>query len=188
MAILFLLTGLSMQAQSGGDLFSGSWKARDVVIPFFMAPEQEPSLVLRVEKIYTDYERRGFFRIGVLPVGVMEGVTFDVRQVASITNSLARLHRWLGPGAANRLEFRQVSLQIAGTVTKRLRAGRIQVLPGGKWELLDGVSFSEGTHNVQAAHATLQIAGEQTGTLVMAGTLPWTNNIFAFTPSDPSKK
>lgn len=186
--IICLLLASGVNAQFASGLISGNWKARDLVIPFFIGTEQKPSLVVRAQKVYTDYERKGFFRIGVLPVGIMEGVTFDLRNLTSLTNSLARLHRWLGPGAVNRIEFRKATIQVSATLTNRLQAGRIRVLPGGKLELLDGVFFDTGTNHVQAMRATLQVAGEQTGMLVMATTPPWTTNFFSPTPSDPLTK
>ena len=175
-SLLLLSTG---QAQLGSGFLSGNWKARNVVIPFYTGTEQQPSVVFRAERIYTDYQRKGFFRIGALPVGVMEGVTFEVRSIESLTNSLVQLHRWLGPQAAKRLELRRASIQIAQTATDCLQVGRVHVAPGGKWELLDGVSYSAGTNQLRARSATLQVVGERTGQLVMATSPPLTKNLFA---------
>jgi hypothetical protein len=183
-----LLLVSSAQAQFVGDPLSGNVLARGAVITIYQGTEQKPSMIVRANTIFRDYQRKSFFRIGVLPIGVMEGVTFDVRHVESITNSLAQLDHWLGPRAASRLELRQVTIQITATVTNRLQAGRIHVLPGGKWELADDVRLQVGTNQMQAARATLQVAGEGTGTLVMATTPSWTTNFFALTKSDLSTK
>jgi hypothetical protein len=141
--------------------------------------EPQPAAVMRAGRIYTDYQRKGFFRIGVLPIAVMEDVTFELRQVESFTNSLVQLHRWLGPQAAGRLELRRVTIQIATTVANRLQAGRVRVLPSGQWELLNGACRSVGTNEVRAARATLQIAGDQAGQLVITTVPPLTNSLFA---------
>lgn len=183
-----LLLVPSAQAQFMGDLLSGNVWARGALITIYQGTEPKPSMIVRANTIFRDYQRKSFFRIGVLPIGVMEGVTFDVRHVESITNSLAQLDHWLGPRAANRLELRQVTIQISATVTNRLQAGRIHVLPGGKWELADDVRLQVGTNQMQAARATLQVAGERTGTLVMGTTPPWTTNFFALAKSElPTK-
>jgi hypothetical protein len=183
-----LLLGSSAYAQFLGDPLLGNVWARGAKITIYQGTEQQPSMIVRANTIFRDYQRKSFFRIGVLPIGVMEGVTLEVRDVESITNSLAQLDHWLGPRAGSRLELRQVTIQIAATVTNRLQAGRIHVLPGGKWELVDDVRLQVGTNQMQAAHATLQVAGERTGTLVMATTPPWTTNILALSKSEFSAK
>lgn len=176
-SIAFHLVGLA-KGQFVSDLLSGRMKARGVVVPFFAGQEQTPSMIMRADRIYTDYERKGFFRIGILPIGVMEGVTFEILHPESATNSLAQLHRWLGPQAAKRLEFRKVNfLPFAGS-TNHLASGRVRFVPGGRWELLDGVHLFSGTNQVEARHATLQVAGKQTGQLIMATDPPFTNNLF----------
>jgi hypothetical protein len=167
------------QTQWETDLFSGTSQIRDIVIPIFIAPEQRPSAVLRVHRIYADYERRGFFRIGVLPIAVMEEVSFDVRQPDLAAKSLAELHRWIGTPTAKHLELRQVTFRVAAGVTNCLEVGRIRADPGGKWQLLDGVCFKSGNKELQAAGGTLQVTGAQTGQLIMATTPPCTNNLFA---------
>lgn len=177
MACFFLV--ISTQAQFECDLFSGNSGVRGAVIPIYLGKERQPSMVVRVSKIYRDYQTKGFFRIGVLPIGVMEGVTFEVRHVDSITNSLVQISRWLGPQASNRLEFRKVTIQIDGSSTNRLQAERIHVLSGGKWELVGDVRVQVGTNQTCAERAILQVVGGHAGNLVMASTPPWTTNLFA---------
>ncbi len=176
----------SASSQFGGDLFSGNGWVRGAVIPIFLRPGEPPALVVRADNIYRDYQRKGFFRIGLLPLGVMEGVTFEVRNIEGLSNSLVRLDRWLGPRAASRFEFRQATIQLPGIMTHRLQAGRIHFLPGGTCELLDEVRAEIGTNQVQATHATLRLTGDRTGLLVMATTPPWTTNFFTSFPSEPS--
>jgi len=168
-----------------GELFAvaSKGKYKGAVIPIYAGLEQKLVMVVRVDKIYTDYQRKGFFRIGVLPIGVMEGVTFEVRNTESLTNFLVQLRHWFRPQAAGRLEFRQVTLQNTAPDSSRLQAGRMRVLSDGKWELQDDVRLYQGTNQIQANSAILQISGEQTGQIVLATTPPWTNNLFARTLS-----
>lgn len=139
----------------------------------------KPSMIVRVDSIFTDYERKGFFRIGVLPLEVMEGVTFEVCRPEPVTNSLAQLQDWIGSQAAKRLEFRKVSFLAVAGGTNRLDSGRARIGSDGKWELLDGVRFLSGTNQLEAARATIQMAGEATGQIIMGSTPPFTNNLFA---------
>jgi hypothetical protein len=146
-------------------------------------------MVVRLDRVYTDYQSKGFFRIGLLPIGVMEGVTFQLRHPDSVTNALAQMHQWLGAGAAKRLELRRVKFLVPAPVNARLESGRAQVAPGGKLELFDGVSFASGTNQMRAARGVLQITGEQAGQLVMETAPPWTNNLFGpiDTPEPPQQ-
>lgn len=168
----------SAKGQFASDLLSGRMKARGVVTALYTGAEQTPSMIVRADSIFIDYERKGFFRIGVLPLGVMEGVTFEVCRPELVTNSLVQLHDWIGSQAAKRFEFRKVSfLTLAGS-TNRLESGRARIVSDGKWELLDGVRFRSGTNQFEAPRATLQVAGEKTGQIIMATTPPLTNNLF----------
>lgn len=166
-------------AQFAADLFSGKIKIRDAMIPFYSGTERDPTMVVRVDRICTEYQRKGFFRIGVLPVGVLDGVTVEVRHLEQATNSLAQLQHWLSGPAANRLELRHVRVLILAGSTNRLESGHARVASGGKWELLDGVRFNSGTNQVQSSHASLQVAGEHTGQLILATTPSMTTNLFA---------
>lgn len=141
-------------AQTWGDFVTGNSRVQGAVIPVYLGTASDPALVVRADKIYRDYQRKGFFRIGVLPIAVMEGVTFEVRHVELVTNRLARLEHWIDPRASRRLELRQATIRMAGTVTNELRADRIHIVPGGTWALVDDVRLQLGTNEVRAARAT----------------------------------
>lgn len=179
--VVSLLVVSTGHAQFWANHLPGGWKAKGVVIPFYIGTDPQPTVIFRVERIYTDHQRKGFFRIGALPIAVMEGVTLEIRSLDSLTNSLVQLHQWLGPQAANRLELRRATIHITMTATNHLQVGRVHVAPGGKWALLDGVCYSAGTNQIQATSGTLQVAGEHTGELVMATLPPLIKNLFAQT-------
>jgi len=164
-------------AQSAAGILAGGFRLRGGVIGLYSGTETEPATVVRLDRAYTDYERKGFFRIGILPIGVMEGVTFELQHPESVTNGLAQLHQWLEARAASRLELRRVSFLVSAPVTNRLETGRVRPAADGKLALLDGVSFVSGTNQMQAARGVLQITGAQAGQLVLATTPPWTNNL-----------
>ena len=50
------------------------------MINLYSGTEVEPTTVVRLDQARKDYETKGFFRIGILPIGIMEGVTFGLGQ------------------------------------------------------------------------------------------------------------
>jgi hypothetical protein len=178
-------------AQPAAYLVAGGFNLRGGVIDLYGGTEAEPAMVVRLDKVYNDYQTKGFFRIGLLPIGVMEGVTFELQHPDSVTNGLAQMHQWLGARAAKRLELHRVKFLVSAPVTNRLETGRARVATGGRLELFDGVSFVSGTNQMWAARGVLQITGEQAGQLVMETTPPWTNSLLGRIdtpkPSDQTK-
>ncbi len=90
---------------------AGAWPAADfvtdgtrlsgAVFDLYSGNEAEPAVVIRLDKAYTDYQSKGFFRIGLLPIGVIEGVTFRLQHPDSAANCLALIHHWLAGATAN---------------------------------------------------------------------------------------
>jgi hypothetical protein len=165
-------------AQPVADLLAGGFRFKGGVVSLYCGSELEPATVVRFEQVYMDYESKGFFRIGTLPIGVMEGVTFELQRTEAVTNSLEQLQQWLRPRAAKRLELRRLSFLVSGPVTNRLETGRARLVSDGRLALFDGVSFVSGTNQMRAARGVLQIKGAQAGLLVMETSPPWTNNLF----------
>jgi hypothetical protein len=179
--VISLLVGLALgeaYAQPTLDFLAGGLRLSGGAIDFYSGTELEPSLLVRLDKVYTDYQSKGFFRIGLLPIGVMEGVTFRLEHPESVTNGLAHLHQWLGGKGARRLELRRVKFLVPGAVTNHLEASRVRIAAGGSLELLDGVRFVAGTNQIEAARARLQITGERAGQILLEATPPYTNSLF----------
>jgi hypothetical protein len=177
LATALLSLALPAQAQSVADLLSGRFSTRGIVMSFYEGIEQPPALVVRIESVYTDHQRKGFFRIGLLPVGVMDGVALELNHSEYWTNSLAHLHQWLGPHSAKTLELRRLTLLVPAGVTNRLESARARVGAGGKLDLFDGVSLVSGTNHLRAARGALQVAGARTGELVLETIPPCTNSL-----------
>lgn len=176
-------------AQPAAGLLGGELALRGAVINLYSGTEAEPATVVRLDQVRKDYETKGFFRIGILPIGVMDGVTFELHHPESVTNSLAHLHQWLGPRAAGRLELRRVSFVMSAPVTNRLETGRARLEAEGRLALYDGVVFVSGTNQMRAAGGMLQISGAQAGQLIMETTPPWTNSLFGrFDTPEPSNQ
>lgn len=176
-----LLALLCIPAGAADSPLSGSRMA-DVTMPFYLGAEQEPSAVLRAEKVFRDYQRRGFFRIGLLPMAVLEGVVIEVRHPAQIGASLGQLQQWLRRDATGCLELRRVRIVLDQTPARSLEAGCARPLPDGAWQLLGGVRWEAGTNLLQAASATLQVTGERAGRLILATAPPQTNDFLLSSP------
>lgn len=166
------------------DLFQ-SWSASGTCTPFFVGSEQEPSMMVSVDTVRPGCERKGFFRIGILPIVVMDGVTIEVRKPEALRENLVHLDRWLSERDGKRLEIRNAKLLFCASMTNTLEAGCVKIVPGGKWELLDGVRFSSGTNQVRADHAFLQITGPASGSLVL-GSMPGSEILIPWNWTGPS--
>jgi len=48
-------------------------------MPVYLKSESLPVAVFRANRIYHDHQRKGFFRIGGLPLLVLEGLSLELR-------------------------------------------------------------------------------------------------------------
>src|SRR5688500_8224936 len=58
--------------------------ARNATIPLFRQGESKPYATVRFEVLKTDRQKRGFFKIGILPLVVIQGVDLEVAQAADL--------------------------------------------------------------------------------------------------------
>jgi hypothetical protein len=162
---IFVFIAGNTLAQSAFEMASKGVGSRNMSIPLW-GKDHEVLAVLRVERFYMDYERRGFFRIALLPVATLEGVSIEVRDPQTITKSLDKLNQWLTPATSGRVELHQARLSI-GTATNILEAGRMSLDTKGQWRLSEGVSFALGTNSLSAASGMFKLAGANTGELII---------------------
>jgi hypothetical protein len=183
--LCFLLTKAG--AQSVSDLLQQGVSVRRAVVPLYTTGSFKLSAVVRVDRAFMDYQHKGFFRIGLFPIGVLEGVTFEARDTADPLASLACVRRWLGTKAGQRIEMRRVKFLFSPT--SRLEAGLARCVAGDRWELLNGVRFVSSAGEVQAPRATLEMAGPRGGRVILE-TVPRSTNTFlasALTFNDSSR-
>jgi hypothetical protein len=126
------------------------------------------SLVCRIHiaRTYVDHEKWGFFKLGLAPIGVMDGVRVQILSVGSMTNALETLNDCNIPSAGtHRLEFRNLEISLLGEKTPRLcaesaRIGRSDVLE------LSHISITNGLlGTLSISRATLQVSGPDSGRL-----------------------
>ncbi len=137
---------------------------------FYADQQLLPCAVLRADLIHVDYERKGFFRIGALPLLAVEArFQFEVRNPDLAATSFAKLQDWVMSQShgTSRLELRQPVFVINALSTNRLECGRARAGRDGKWELLDGVSLCAGTSRVHVERAFLQMNGADAGRIML---------------------
>ncbi len=175
-------------ANGQGLPLSSRTKISGAVIPIFLEDNRPAAAVLKVDKVYTEYQRRGFFRIGLLPLVVMEGVKIDFRQVDAASSALARLPKELKPWAGSRmLELRDVKFAFPAEPKERLRAAKVRWLENGQWQLSNGVAIQMATNEVKVQQALLQIAGPSAGVVAWGDPNALSSfNLFAFNPKTPA--
>lgn len=110
----WLAVALAMLAASG-IAGAAKLKARQAVVPIFVAGHSNAAAVLRVDRFFTDHRRMGFFRVQLLPLFVADGVRLELGAAARASNSLAEL-----PSSLERLsnktpvELRSFKMSLAG--------------------------------------------------------------------------
>jgi hypothetical protein len=156
---------LKADGQSISDLLQQGVSVQHAVVPLYMTGSFKASAVVRVDRAFMDYEHRGFFRIGLFPIGVLDGVTFDTQETANPAGSLACVRRWLGTKAGQRIEMRRVKFLLSPT--NHLEAGLARSLGKDRWELLNGVRLFSGASEVHAPRAMLEMAGVEGGRLIL---------------------
>lgn len=152
--------------------------SRRIVSPVYGRESSTPIAVVRVESTRTEYQRRGFLRIGALPFLVAERVRIEVREPAAIQQLWAALPEWLrAPGKGRSVEIR--GFELHGQEVQRgpwLKAARVRVAERGQWDLTEGSFEAAQGGQVVFANARLQITGDQSGRI----TLPDGRNLMLF--------
>jgi hypothetical protein len=163
----------ALNAQSPVHVEVTDLDARDLLQRFYFENLPQPSATLRVNWIHKDFERRGFFRIGLLPLVALEEFQLEIPRPELAADSFGQLQSWLkSTHGGHRLELRKVSLVIGKATPCRLACGRIRFNPTGEWELLDGVSLLAGTNEIRAASASLRVNGAEAGRLILKESAP----------------
>jgi hypothetical protein len=182
--VVCCLAFLNGRAETVMDILTPGRTVHHAIFPFYHQPDLKLSTVIQIEKGYLDHQRNGFFHIGLLPVGALEGVTIEVHDSGSAAESFQQMQRWLGVGGGRRVELRQAKFLFS---TNTLEAGTVQCRDNSHWVLLDGVRLVSGGHETCARRGTFQISGPDAGQVVLEQTPQMTNNFLGLTsgPAHP---
>jgi hypothetical protein len=123
----------------------------------------KPVAVLKIDRIYTDHRRLGFFHIKLLPVLVADGVHLDLAQARPQTNWLDGFRFDPAPAVDRRaVEWRDFSVSFAPDKSPRLQARR--VLPTVNADSvvcrLEGVTVQAGSEPITVPKAELRAEGQ----------------------------
>lgn len=121
---------------------------------------------IHITRAYIDHQKFGFFRLGLAPVPVVEGVTIQIRSAESLTNVLKTLGSYnLSPDKLRHIEFRNVEISLLKDKSPRLRADKARMVQANVLEL-SHVSVSNARSGaVTISRATLQVSGPDCGLL-----------------------
>ena len=159
--LLCAMSMLAVAADKPADTRAG----KGITCPVYGATGETPIAVLRVKSTRTEYQRRGFLRIGALPMLVAEQVRLEVRDPQATAQLFTRLPEWLrAPGKGRAGELRD--FQMFGRAEPDrpwLSAGRVRFAAEGRWELQAGEVREPGGAPRPFTQASLQVTGERAG-------------------------
>jgi hypothetical protein len=155
---------LSLCALAGaGAAVPQDFEARNVQIPLGADESASPVAVLRIDRVFTDHHRLGFFRVRLLPVLVAQGVRLDFGRSSPGTNWAAGIRTTPARLAHNgSMEWREVSVWLPGDALARLQAERLSLSDGTNADfcLLEGVTLQSEAGPVKMPRAKLRLTGQ----------------------------
>jgi hypothetical protein len=153
------------EVRAGADLFALPVQIDDFRMPLYLDFNPSPVAVFRARNLHHDHQRRGFFRIGVLPLVVGKGVTLEICAPERATNALFQVEEKIsGFSNGSAIELRDLTIRFTSEAEPRLQAATARLQHDGQWRL-EGVILHSATNIVRAAHGLLQASGVQAGRL-----------------------
>ena len=163
---LAVLAG-AMLLTARASLLDSPLELKGVTVPVYVDSRTEPAAILRADRIFTDYQRRGFFRIGVLPLLVFDRLTLEIREPARFAAVLSTVSGQFAikDNVRKAVEGREFTLWLGGEQNGRVCARRVRVEDGTVWRLQDGSVDRPGTAAMAFRRATLIVTGARAGEL-----------------------
>jgi hypothetical protein len=162
-------------AQPGFGPSPGAWATDFLAMPVegvevaeYAHDSLTPIFQIHANRLLVEHERRGFFRIGLLPYLVAENVQIRIHSTEGLNNLLSVFHTGnLSPAAEHRLEIRGLEIFVSGEKSPRLRAAVARSGKDGAFELFSVQTFDKTGRRLSIPLAELQISGN------LAGRLAW---------------
>lgn len=121
---------------------------------------------IHVTRAFIDHARFGFFKLGLAPVPVAEGVSIQIRSAGSLTNVFEALASWNVSAAKLRhLEFRNLVISLLSEQKPRLCADNARLVQPDVLELSHVSVSSPSLTAVSIRKATLLVSGPDCGCL-----------------------
>ena len=141
---------------------------QNVRLPVFLDFEPKPVALFRAERIYTDHQTRAFFKIGVLPLEVLDHLSLQLldpaRLAATLKSATGRFA--LKERVKQAIEARNFSLSFTTKNSGHLVAQRVRLEDRAAWRLELGVVTAPARPPIRFRTATLIMAGPQVGELL----------------------
>jgi hypothetical protein len=140
---------------------------RNAVISVYPDSAAEPAAMIRAGRVFSDYQTRGFFRIGALPMLVLDRLSVELLQPEQLSKALRSLGEKFAVKNDSRkaVEGRDFCLWFSSRKDAQLRARRVRLESGTAWRLFDGALLRPGSDVIPFRQATLTIAGPNAGEL-----------------------
>jgi hypothetical protein len=156
---------ISLLIAVGASAAPAANEASDVTICEYSSKGTAVIGEIHAGRIFTDYQRFGFFRIGILPVLAVDDVQVKIQSAEYLTNGLDDLESWQPSSGLRHMEIRNLQILVSGEQQPRLRAAIARPGRNGTVNLAT-VTFSESTGApLSLPQATLQISGPSAGLL-----------------------
>ena len=125
---LFLLSPQAAPQFRAGEILGSS--AENVTLTEY--DDVRPIVRVHAARVFMDHEKLGFFRLGLVPLAVVQGVQVQIESARRLTNALANLSAWnRSPGSLRHLEFRDLEFSLLSDTEPRLRAVTARVDDAG---------------------------------------------------------
>lgn len=139
---------------------------KNAVIPVYVGEPPQLGAKFHIGRVFTDYQRKGFLRIGVLPILVAEDVTVEIHRPEALADLLSSFQRWPGNGRGRKVvEWRNVRFIPTGCAAGRLETACMRLGRQGQMCLTGVRYFKEDASVVELPAAILEVAGKAPGTL-----------------------
>lgn len=170
LVVWLLAAGGATGSVAAGEVPLDVRASRAITSPIYGPAGGTPVAIVRVESTRTEYLRRGFLRIGALPVLVAERVRLEVRDAKATVAQLGQLPEWLrAPGKGRAGELRDFQMfDRAEPGRPWLSASRVRFASNGQWELAGVEVRGPGLIPVTAGHALLQVTGDRAGQVLLS--------------------
>ncbi len=164
LSILILSTVIGVSFGKGG-LLPGQAQFKGILVPICIGSNREPVAIFRAKHVFSDYQRRGFFRIGVLPLLVIDGLSIELRDPSSLPATLNAVpsHALFKDFVRSAVEARQFALSCDSQKDFAVRARLVRLESSDEWRLEDGVVRQSGGGQLSFQRATLRISGPHAG-------------------------
>jgi hypothetical protein len=151
-----------------GWLEEGRLEVQKARMPVYLAFEPKPAALFTAERLYEDHQTKGFFKIGLLPLVVLDQLSLELRDPARLAATLqsAGGRFAVKEELKKAVEGRDFSLFFAAENSGRLTARRVRLENGAAWRLSEGVLTPPASAPIPFKRGTLHLTGPQAGEFV----------------------